>query len=340
MASYNRRYSTLHSPDEPQLPFSALHTPVEPNSSFRQSPHGSGLSTQQFTPQSDVYSPPVEPSSFTSHPSTMASPYPTDQFQAQPQPMPSQGLTAPNAQQQQQVPVIMSPNDIGTLSPHSTGTRTPQPMVGSAVPSVHGSAPASPGLPPLPGVDTYMMTPQPPQPTRSPPPSFEQYQAQHHPPQQPMSPPPAFNPLDPNPYDQQQQGQMHPPAPPEPSHASTYNASHASASPVTPKTPVYTPGALAGPNGGVHAPGQIGHPNQQHDVEDYHHGLCDCLSDPGTCKFENSQDSPIGGPRAICRRKCNYVDMTYCRLHRILVSLHFVLQDVSPPEDDSKLQCE
>ncbi|KAL7266840.1 hypothetical protein RUND412_010595 [Rhizina undulata] len=53
--------------------------------------------------------------------------------------------------------------------------------------------------------------------------------------------------------------------------------------PQSPKTPVYMPGSVSGPNGGVHAPGQIGHPNQQMGIEDYHHGLCDCFSDIPTC---------------------------------------------------------
>ncbi|CAZ85350.1 unnamed protein product [Tuber melanosporum] len=71
------------------------------------------------------------------------------------------------------------------------------------------------------------------------------------------------------------------PVPPEPIQAPTYNPSHDT--PHTPKTPVYTPGGGSGPNGGVHAPGQIGHPNQQHGREEYHHGLCDCFSDFSTC---------------------------------------------------------
>ncbi|RPA98094.1 PLAC8-domain-containing protein [Choiromyces venosus 120613-1] len=71
------------------------------------------------------------------------------------------------------------------------------------------------------------------------------------------------------------------PVPPEPIQAPTYNPSHDT--PHTLKAPVYTPGGGSGPNGGVHAPGQIGHPNQQHGREDYHHGLCDCFSDFSTC---------------------------------------------------------
>lgn len=50
-----------------------------------------------------------------------------------------------------------------------------------------------------------------------------------------------------------------------------------------PRTPLYTPGGGSGPNGGTHAPGQIGHPNQQHGKDEYLHGLCDCFGDIPTC---------------------------------------------------------
>ncbi|RPB15790.1 PLAC8-domain-containing protein [Morchella conica CCBAS932] len=50
-----------------------------------------------------------------------------------------------------------------------------------------------------------------------------------------------------------------------------------------PKTPLYTPGGGSGPNGGTHAPGQIGHPNQQIGKDEYQHGLCDCFGDIPTC---------------------------------------------------------
>lgn len=77
-----------------------------------------------------------------------------------------------------------------------------------------------------------------------------------------------------------------PPIPPEPAHNPHPGAADR---PLTPKTPVYTPAGAGGPNGaGVHAPGQIGHPNQQHGRDEYHHGLCDCFSDIGTCKFSES----------------------------------------------------
>lgn len=52
-----------------------------------------------------------------------------------------------------------------------------------------------------------------------------------------------------------------------------------------PKTPLYTPGGGSGPNGGTHAPGQIGHPNQQIGKDEYQHGLCDCFGDISTCKL-------------------------------------------------------
>ncbi|KAI5843710.1 PLAC8 family-domain-containing protein [Tricharina praecox] len=101
-----------------------------------------------------------------------------------------------------------------------------------------GTPQDTPGLPPLPGVETFQMTA--PQNTRSPPPPFEQLQGlpqmdyDQGQPEQPRSPPPAFDPHDPNP-------------------------------------------------GGIHAPGQIGHPNQQHGMEKYSHGLCDGFGDISTC---------------------------------------------------------
>lgn len=147
-----------------------------------------------------------------------------------------------------------------------------------------------PGLPPLPGVETFQMTAT--ENTRSPPPAFEQPQGhlqrnyEQGQPEQPRSPPPAFDPHDPNPMATAQAegppGRLRPPMPPMPIHVPSFNASD-STGPQTPKTPHYTPGAAAGPNGGIHAPGQIGHPNQQHGTEKYHHGLCDGFGDISTC---------------------------------------------------------
>ncbi|KAI5807128.1 PLAC8 family-domain-containing protein [Geopyxis carbonaria] len=161
---------------------------------------------------------------------------------------------------------------------------------------------------------SYQMQPTP-QPARSPPPTFE-YSQMSHPNPHPTSPPPAFDPhapapmardgpadyappphaeyppppqqefapppQDPNHYPPPPGLEGRPPMPPEPIATPGYNASD-STGPLTPKTPIYTPGGAAGPNGGVHAPGQISHPNQQHGRETYKHGLCNCFSDIGTC---------------------------------------------------------
>lgn len=70
--------------------------------------------------------------------------------------------------------------------------------------------------------------------------------------------------------------------PPEPIVAPTYTPG---AGMEGPKTPLYTPGGGSGPNGGTHAPGQIGHPNQQIGKDEYQHGLCDCFGDIPTCKL-------------------------------------------------------
>lgn len=53
-----------------------------------------------------------------------------------------------------------------------------------------------------------------------------------------------------------------------------------------PRTPIYTPGAMVGPNGpGVHAPGQMGHPNQQPLSVKYKHSAWSCFSNIGVCKY-------------------------------------------------------
>lgn len=53
-----------------------------------------------------------------------------------------------------------------------------------------------------------------------------------------------------------------------------------------PRTPIYTPGALVGPNGpGVHAPGQMGHPNQQPLSVKYKHSAWNCFSSMEACKY-------------------------------------------------------
>jgi len=119
---------------------------------------------------------------------------------------------------------------------------------------------------------------------RSPPPAFDQqYHAPQGPPAQSYPPPPAFDVNNPHAPAPQQLVQEQPSGPPTQIGTPGYNATLDSSSPLTPKTPAYTPGGSAGPNGGVHAPGQIGHPNQQHGPEPYHHGLCDCFSDISTC---------------------------------------------------------
>ncbi|KAF8425200.1 PLAC8 family-domain-containing protein [Tirmania nivea] len=50
-----------------------------------------------------------------------------------------------------------------------------------------------------------------------------------------------------------------------------------------PRTPIYTPGSMSGPNGGIHAPGQISHPNQQPLSEKYKHSAWSGLSEIGIC---------------------------------------------------------
>lgn len=238
MAYNDRRYSTLHSPDESQT--YSLHTPVD---SFN-------------TPGPGPYNHPEHTGEHITHPTPFSSPSLSQN--------PSPYYPAPPLQQSNSFPIATSSRPLSMIPA-----------------SAHNSPPGSPGLPPLPGVETFMMTT--PQPARSPPPAFEghQYQpAQFAPPPVSMSPPPAFNPLDPNP--QAQQGATLP-VPPQPLSTPTYIPSDASTGPQTPKTPVYTPGAASGPNGAIHAPGQIGHPNQQHGPTEYHNGMCSCFSDIPTC---------------------------------------------------------
>lgn len=98
----------------------------------------------------------------------------------------------------------------------------------------------------------------------------------------PSFPPPPTSETNPGPATSPPPTQHLPPVPPEPAHTPSYHP-FAADRPLTPKTPIYTPGGASGPNGGVHAPGQIGHPNQQHGRDEYHHGLCDCFTDIGTC---------------------------------------------------------
>lgn len=52
--------------------------------------------------------------------------------------------------------------------------------------------------------------------------------------------------------------------------------------------PVFSPGSLAGPNGGnsdLHQPGQVAHPNMTFigDKTEWNHGMCECSGDVGTC---------------------------------------------------------
>ncbi|KAA8912908.1 PLAC8 family-domain-containing protein [Sphaerosporella brunnea] len=255
--SFNRPYSTLHSPDEPQQ-FS-LHTPIEgPGSrNLYSSPHNG----DEPAPQSPVYdqSPLTFPPPPTSHMATE---------RQQIQPMPAPGLSQPGQPAQPAVNAHFFP--------------APPTSIPYQVSSAHPSPPNTPGLPPIPGVETIAMTPQP---ARSPPPPFDHYPGL---PQQPRSPPPAFDTHEPHPsaahpQDPSQVGFVRPPMPPVPIQTPSYNPSDANTGPRTPKTPTYTPGAAAGPNGGVHAPGQIGHPNQRNGVQKYQHGMCDCMGDIPTC---------------------------------------------------------
>jgi len=50
-----------------------------------------------------------------------------------------------------------------------------------------------------------------------------------------------------------------------------------------PRTPIYTPGSMSGPNGGIHVPGQVSHPNQQPLSEKYKHSAWSGLSELGIC---------------------------------------------------------
>ena len=182
--------------------------------------------------------------------------------------------------------------------------------------------PDQPGLPPLPGVETFMMTAPPP--TQSPPPPFESHQYQgplsFPPPPVPSSPPPAFNPLDPNPQQQQQHRDVATTLAVPPLFTSSLNPSDPSTGPQTPKTPVYTPGAAAGPNGAIHAPGQIGHPNQSHGPVLGSDGFSDDVNSGGTA-------SVVATSRCCC---------CCCGL----VSLHPVFADIPPPQDDAELERE
>ncbi|KAF8465323.1 hypothetical protein BDZ91DRAFT_234840 [Kalaharituber pfeilii] len=51
------------------------------------------------------------------------------------------------------------------------------------------------------------------------------------------------------------------------------------------RTPIYTPGNIAGPNGGIHAPGQISHPNMRTGVtEKWANSAWACFGDWEVCK--------------------------------------------------------
>lgn len=147
---------------------------------------------------------------------------------------------------------------------------------------------------PAPGYPTPMGTPAPGYPTpmgtpapgySSPPLGFEASRSQTASPYVPLSnlpkfpPPPTHDTAHLGPATSPPPTQHLPPIPPEPAH----NPHPAVAD--RQESTVYTPTGGSGPNGGVHAPGQIGHPNQQHGKDDYHHGLCDCFSDIGTCMY-------------------------------------------------------
>lgn len=121
----------------------------------------------------------------------------------------------------------------------------------------------------------------------SPPLGFESAQSRTASPYVPLSnlpkfPPPPTHDTHLGPATSPPPTQHLPPIPPEPAH----NPHPAVADlQLTRKASIYTPAGGSGPNGGVHAPGQIGHPNQQHGRDEYHHGLCDCFSDIGACTY-------------------------------------------------------
>jgi hypothetical protein len=240
---------------KPTMPYPKLHSPDEV--------HGSTYSLHT----------PVE-----SSPSNAYYPPPPSQLSSE------HGLHSPGYPQQSFPP---PPTSTPALS-HAEDQSFSPPMnthLSANVPSPHTSPPVSPGLPA--GGESYMMTP------RSPPPAFDhQYRIPQGPPAQSYPPPPAFNADNPYAPAPQQTAQERLPGSPTQINTPGYNTVLDSTGPPTPKTPAYTPCGSAGPNGAVHAPGQIGHPNQQHGPEPYHHGLCDCFSDISTCVYLPPRATP------------------------------------------------
>ncbi|KAH0607196.1 uncharacterized protein H6S33_003184 [Morchella sextelata] len=172
---------------------------------------------------------------------------------------PQEATQAPIGTQENDIPMK---NYSGTDYPSPSGTPAPNYVSPSGTPAPGYPSPQGSVAPDYSGPSSSSQSPYVPLsnlPSFPPPPTSETH------PGPATSPPPTHN---------------LPPVPPEPA----YNSRAAAAErPITPKTPIYTPSGASGPNGGVHAPGQIGHPNQQHGREEYQHGMCDCFSDIGTC---------------------------------------------------------
>lgn len=302
----NRPFSTLHSPDEPQASQYSLHTPVEsvsPNS-FHGDASPSAQHEEHYQPQQHQQQQYHQPGAYIQQPSHQPEHY--HQQQQPPAnlyyPPPPNGHQQPPAQSVSPV----SPNTYYVAQYSSSPPPQLQPLPSPRSPSFapppqpaspYNSPPTSPGFPP--SAEHYAMQSAPHHSsppvdfrshTRTPTPPHPGYLGHPTPTGTPVQQPAQFQ-AQPQPQQANGHGNgnamattavVRPPMPPEPIHTPGYNGSD-STGPQTPKTPVYTPGGAAGPNGGVHAPGQIAHPNQQLGQDEYHHGLCDCFSDIGTC---------------------------------------------------------
>lgn len=247
MASQQRPYSTLHSPDgglgfsNPSASQYSLHTPIDENP-FYPPTRTQSESRLVSSPLGTTSSPndiPLEVQRSTGYNPTD---YATTQ-NATPMATPAPGYPTPMA-----TPAPGYPTPIGTPAPgYPSPMGTPAP--GYSSPPLGFEAPRSQTASPYVPLSNLPKFP--------PPPTHDSHLGPA------TSPPPT---------------QHLPPIPPEPTHSLHPMAATSDAL-------VYTPAGGSGPNGGAHAPGQIGHPNQQHGREEYHHGLCDCFSDIGTCVY-------------------------------------------------------
>lgn len=264
MASQDQRpYSTLHSPDgvlgygNPSTSQYSLHTPIDEN------PFYPPTRTQS---ESRLVSSPLGTTSSSND-----------------IPLEAQRSTSYNPTDYATTPV-QHPTPVTSPAPgYPTPMTSPAPGYPTPMTSPAPGYPTSIGTP-APGYPSPMGTPAPGY--SSPPLGFEAPRSQTASPYVPLSnlpkfPPPPTHDSHLGPATSPPPTQHLPPIPPEPAH----NLHPVAA---TPDTSVYTPAGGSGPNGGVHAPGQIGHPNQQHGREEYHHGLCDCFSDIGTCMYPRS----------------------------------------------------